>query len=108
VPSRRTILGTLLGTLAGYLFTRRTTPGSEVPGQSSTPALPARPSKPGFDAVNGKLNLPSLPTGGDYYMVFARDVTKPSGDAVLLGTTIGPELDLKTTSLPRAKIIRFG
>jgi len=72
-------LGTLLGTLAGYLFTRRATPSSVSTSDLSTPALPDRPGKPAIDSAK-KLTISKLPKGADHVAVFARQVRVAAGD----------------------------
>lgn len=79
----KTILGTLLGTLAGYLFTRRSQ--SSTPDETPTIQAPGIPSQPAFDQTTRTLSLRALPPRTDFLKAFIRDTT--TGASEELGTT---------------------
>lgn len=88
----KTVLGTLLGTLAGYLFTRR---GSSAPTTSDQKAAARRrPKKPSFEPTDGKLRLPRLDNDTDFYEIYARDATKPSSSPTLMGLSSEQEFEI--------------
>jgi hypothetical protein len=89
-------LGTLLGTLAGYLFTRRASEQRQEKDVSST-SIEA-PAKPTIDD-GGKTIAISLPKGADYLSVFARDLG--TGAEHFLGATSEPRFDLTKTALAK-------
>ena len=95
-------LGTLLGTLAGYLFTRRPAANhtaTAVDNQSST--QPESPAAPAFDSVRKVLVVPNSPKGVDYLTLSARDVE--SGSQTFLGVVSGTTFDFSTSNLPKGK-----
>ena len=88
----KTVLGTLLGTLAGYLFTRR---GSSAPTTSDQKAPERRrPKKPSFEQTDGKIRVPTLEKDTDYYEIYARDATKPTGSATVIGLSSEQEFEI--------------
>jgi hypothetical protein len=90
-------LGTLLGTLAGYLFTRR---ASEKRGGDDKIEQPEQPVAPEVDAT-AKTIRAKLPKGANYMSVFARDPA--GGNEQFLGTITGAAFDVGQTSLAKGK-----
>lgn len=102
----KTILGTLLGTLAGYLFTRRSgqslMPDETVPAPVPAPApVPGTPSLPKFDATTNTLSLSALPPRTDFLKVFFRDTTTGTNEE--LGTTKTKEFVIPAGKLTSGK-----
>jgi hypothetical protein len=67
-------LGTLLGTVAGYLFARRTM-ASNPSDTSSEVRLPGKPVAPTWDAANRTLKLPSPALRAESYGAWLGDLT---------------------------------
>jgi hypothetical protein len=91
-------LGTLLGTLAGYLFTRRpgTAPDAAATGTSDRPEAPAQPV---YDKTSNTVSLPSYPKNADHITVYARPAG--GGAEVVLGSSKATTVPVDTSNLPK-------
>lgn len=115
--------GTLLGTIAGYILSRRANPlGSQmlpnnpapvasvapvapvVPVAPVTPMAPVAPTLipdqagiPKWDAVRKTITLPSIPKNAEILVAFAR--MKAGGPVISIGTSKAAEINCDTSKL---------
>jgi len=90
-------LGTLLGTLAGYLFTRRASASGPDSPETSAP-LPETPGKPFWTAANKTLSVPAFPKSAKYLTALCR----PTGGGLelALGVSSGKDITCDLSKLP--------
>jgi hypothetical protein len=91
----RATLGTLLGTLAGYLFTRRPSQPSPSIVDDTSELTPERPAKPSWNVTTKVLSLSTLPKNTRVVSAFAR--SKAGGEVLLLGMSGSAEIKCDTT-----------
>jgi hypothetical protein len=89
-------LGTLLGTLAGYLFTRRSSPGTLLETGSGG-ALPEMPATPSYTAASQMVSLPAMPRDATFVTAYAKPVA--GGPVITLGHSPNKELTLPAGKL---------
>jgi hypothetical protein len=95
----KSTLGTLLGTLAGYLFTRRSgTPAAEATqAEGAARNLPVQPGKPAYAPATKTISLPAMPKNAKFITAFCHPST--GGPETILGSSTTKEIICDTSKL---------